>query len=334
MRVEDCLATLRVDAEDGPAAAVNVAEEIALILVRRGHFDLHDRLEENSAGLLDGVLQREDAGHLERQFVGIDFVERSIDDLHLDVDHLVAGMNAAADGFFDAVDDRRDVFLGNGTANDLVFDLDALALFVGLDLDAGMAVLTATTRLADELAFTFSGLGDGFAVGDLGSADVGFDFELALEAVDDDFQVEFTHSRDDELTRLFVGEAAESGIFFRQTLEPFGHLVAILLGLRLDRHADDRLGERRRFERHVVIFVAERVARGDVTQADQRGNVTSEDFADVFALAALNDHQAADALALAGARVVNVVALLELSGIDAEEDKLARVWICPELEGE
>ena len=98
------------------------------------HFHLHDRFEQNRTGLLDGVLEREDAGHLERQFVRVHFVERAVDDLHLDVNDRVAGKHAALDGFLDAVDDRRNVFLGNRAADDLVLDLDALALFVRLDL--------------------------------------------------------------------------------------------------------------------------------------------------------------------------------------------------------
>ena len=53
-----------------------------------------------------------------------------------DIDHLVAGIDAALDGFFDAVDDRRDVFLRNRAADDLVLDFDAFAAFVRLDLDA------------------------------------------------------------------------------------------------------------------------------------------------------------------------------------------------------
>ena len=96
------------------------------------HFHLHDRFEQNRAGLLGRVFEGENAGHLERQFVGVHFVERAVHDCHLDVNDRVAGKHAALDGFFDAVNDRRDVFLGNRAADDLVLDLDALALFVRL----------------------------------------------------------------------------------------------------------------------------------------------------------------------------------------------------------
>jgi hypothetical protein len=50
-----------------------------------------------------------------------------------------------------------------------------------------------------------TGLADGLAVGHLRLADVGFDAELALHAVDDDFQVQLAHARDDGLATFFVG---------------------------------------------------------------------------------------------------------------------------------
>ena len=82
-------------------------------------------------------------------------MERAVHDVHLHVDHLVTRIDTALDGFLDAVDDRRDVFLRNGAADDLVFDLDAFALLVRLDLDDGVAVLATAAGLADELAFAF-----------------------------------------------------------------------------------------------------------------------------------------------------------------------------------
>ena len=156
---------------------------------------------------------------------------------HLHVHHRVAGQHAALDGFLDAVNDRRDVFLGNRAADDLVLDLDALAAFVRRELDAGMAVLAATAGLADELAFAFGRLGDGFAIGDLRRAGIGLDLEFAEQAVADDFQVQLAHAGDDELAGFLVGEAAEGRVFLGQALQALAHLLAVGLGLGLDGHA-------------------------------------------------------------------------------------------------
>ena len=67
----------------------------------------------------------------------------------------------------------------------LFIDLNAFAPFIGLNRDAGVTVLTTTTGLADEFAFAFGRLGDRFAIGDLRRAGVGFDFEFALQTVDE-----------------------------------------------------------------------------------------------------------------------------------------------------
>jgi len=45
-------------------------------------------------------------------------------------------------------------------------------------------------------------------------------------------------------------------------------------------------------------------------------------FIDVLAFAALDDHEAADALAFARARIVNRIAFFQLAGINAEENHL------------
>src|SRR5207248_8793836 len=180
---------LRLDAGDSATAAVNVTKQIALIFIGRGDLHFHDRLEQNPVGLLERVLQGKDSGHLEGQFIRVHFVEGAVNDLRFDIDNLVAGVNAPADGFFDAVDDRGDVFPRNRAPDDLVLVLDSFALFVGLNVDDGVSVLTAAARLSDELALAFRGSGDRFAIGNLRRAGAGLDLELAEQAVADDFQV-------------------------------------------------------------------------------------------------------------------------------------------------
>ena len=84
----------------------------------------------------------------------------------------------------------------------------------------------------------------------------------------------------------------------------------------------------------VEILDAKRVARLDVLDADDGGNITGVNGFDFLALVGLDLDDAADAVALVGARVVNRGALGELSGLDAEEDELADEGISPKLERE
>ena len=57
-----------------------------------------------------------------------------------------------------------------------------------------MSELAAATGLLDVFAFALDLGADGFAVGHLRLADVGFDLELAPHAVDDDFEVQLAHA--------------------------------------------------------------------------------------------------------------------------------------------
>ena len=137
---------------DVAAAAVDVAHDVALKLLGNGDLDLHDRLEEDGLGLGHGMLEGENAGHAEGEFRGIDLVERTVDHAGLEIDHRIAGHDAIVGGLEDALGDGLDVLLRDGAAHDLIDDLDALPFLVGLNLDAGVAVLAATAGLADELA--------------------------------------------------------------------------------------------------------------------------------------------------------------------------------------
>ena len=124
-----------LDAIDLAAAAVEIAHDVALVLVRGDVLDLHDRLEEDRLGLLEAVLDREDGRHLEGEFVGIDVVVAAVDDVDFDIDDRVAADDAVEDGFLDALLDGRDVFLGDGAADDLVLDGETLAALGGADVD-------------------------------------------------------------------------------------------------------------------------------------------------------------------------------------------------------
>src|SRR5690606_377855 len=195
-----------VHALDHAATRGQIAHHGAGVVFGSFHFHGHHGLEDHGVGLAAAFLETEDGSHLERQFVRVHIVVRTEVQRDLDVDHRVAGQHALRHGFVDTLFDRGDVFARNHTALDGVDELDALAGFVGFDLQHHVAILTLTTRLAHELAFgIFDGLADGFAVGHLGLADVGFDTEFALHAVNDDFQVQLAHTGDDGLTRFFVG---------------------------------------------------------------------------------------------------------------------------------
>jgi hypothetical protein len=147
--------------------------------------------------------------------------------------------------------------LGNGAADDLVENLDAFAAFPGSTLMQAWPYWPRPPDCLMILAFALGLAGDGFAVGDLRRAGAGIDFKFALEAVNNDFQVQFAHAGNDKLAGFLVGEAAEGRVFLRQTLQAFAQFLLVRLGFRLDGHADDRFGEGGRKERDIEFLVAQ-----------------------------------------------------------------------------
>lgn len=82
-----------------------------------------------------------------------------------------------------------------------------------------MTILPFAAGLAHKFAFHVRHfLAQGFAVGDLRTANVGLDAKLALHPVDNDLQMQLTHAGDNRLAGLFIGMQTERRIFRRQPL--------------------------------------------------------------------------------------------------------------------
>ena len=173
--------------------------------------------------------------------------------------------------------------------------------FVLAKAQPDVTVLAATTGLADEFTLDFDGVfADSFAVGNLRLADVGFNVKFALHAVDDDFQVQLTHTRDDGLAGFVVNTDAEGWVFFGQALQGDAHLFLVGLGLWLDSDRYWRIWEGNAFENNWVVRVAKRITGSSAFKADDGGNVTGTDFGDVFTLIGLQTDNTANALFFAG----------------------------------
>ena len=190
--------------------------------------------------------------------------------------------------------DRGDVLLRDHPAGDLVHELVAPARAGRLEADHHVAVLAPAAGLADvALLDLLDRLADGLPVGHLGLAHVGVDPELAQHPVDQHLEVELAHARDDGLAGLLVGVDPEGRVLLGQGLEGLGQLVLVVLGLGLDGHVDDRLGELERLEDDGVVRVAQGVAGGGLLEADGGDDVAGEGGVLVLAVVGVHLEDAA-----------------------------------------
>src|SRR5690606_11568356 len=173
--------------------AVQVAENITEVIFRRGDFDGHDGLEENGVALAGTFLEADGAGELECQFAGVNGMVRTIDEGNLEINHWEASEYTGLHGANNTLFNSGNIFLRNGTTDDLVDELKAVSRFHRLDLEGTVTELTFTTGLTNVLALNLVDAAvKGFAVCNLRLADVGFNVELATHTVYDDLQVKLT----------------------------------------------------------------------------------------------------------------------------------------------
>src|SRR5690606_2954826 len=290
-------------------------------VVLRGHyFNFHDRLEQNGTAFLGQLLGGHGSGDLERHFVRVDIMIRTIKDGCLEAEQRVTGENTVLHLLINALLYRRNVFLGYHTTNHFAGEHQAFDAFFGrLEADPDMTELTATTRLTNELAFDLAGVADSFTVSHLGLADVGLDVELTLHTINDDVQVQLTHTTDDGLTGLFVGAHAERGVFLSQLAQSDTHLLLVSLGFRLDRYVDNRLGEIHARQNDGLLDGTQGVTGGHILHADQRSDVTGAQLLELFTAVSLHLNHTADALFLALDRVEHRVTGAQHTGVHAYE---------------
>ena len=127
---------------------------------------------------------------------------------------------------------------------------------------------------------------------------------------------------------------AERRILLGEPREAAAELVLVGLRLRLDSDRDDRVGERHRLEHDRGRLERQRVAGRRRLEADARGDLAGADLVALLAVVRVHLEDAPDALGLAGRRVENAVAGLQLAAVDAEVRQLADVRVGHHLERE
>src|SRR5699024_3278068 len=166
----------------------------------------------------------------------------------------------------------------------------------------------------------------------LRSTNVCLDLELALHAVNQNVEVQLTHTADDGLAGLLVQLHGEGRVLFRQLLDGGTQLLLVGLGLRLDGHLDDRIREVHVLEDDRVSGVGQGVTGCGVLQADECVDVTSGCAVNRLLLVGVHLEQLADALRLVLGGVDDLVAGLHRTGVDADVGQLAEERVNGDLE--
>src|SRR5213080_403557 len=121
-RVHDGEIAARLDAVDARSPAIQVTDDIALILFRGTVFHFHDRLEQDRFTLFETIFHSKDRRHFESELVGIDFVITAVNDIDFYVDYGVTTEHTVEHSLFNPFLHRRDVLARDHATHDLVLD--------------------------------------------------------------------------------------------------------------------------------------------------------------------------------------------------------------------
>ncbi len=120
--------------------------------------------------------------------------------------------------------------------------------------------------------------------------------------------MQLAHPGDDGLAGLLVRLDAEGRILLGQLLERVAELLLVGLGLRLDRHRDDRLREVHRLEHDRVVGSRRACRRSTTLRSPTSGaDLAGVDLLDLLALVGVHAHDPADPLAASASPTFNTV---------------------------
>ena len=102
---------------DTAAAGVDIADNVAHVLLRHRYLYLHDRLKKYRACLCHSILERHGSGNVECHLGGVDLMVGTVVYICAYAQYRESAKDTSLCSLFDTLADSRDVFLRNRTAD-------------------------------------------------------------------------------------------------------------------------------------------------------------------------------------------------------------------------
>ena len=344
-----------IHAHNDGTTALEVGHDATLGLGGNGDGDVVDGFLNLRTSEFEGFAEGSTACDFESGFVGVDGVHFTVVDVDDDVAGVGTGEGTLLHFLHDTFEDGGHEAGVDGTADDAVvedefaapvegvflsvadgvFSLVGHAVVVGLDEHVDFAKLTGTAGLFLVTVHGFGALGDGLAVGDVGSGEVDSEFVLVFEVPFDGVEVEFALAAEDylaEFAAVFEGEAAVVGAEVFEGGTDF--FVVVIVG-GFDSNGIDGGGEFDFGDGVVGVFGrGEGVVDFYVFEFDGADDVAGAGFFDALTVFAAADEYLADAFFALVAGVDDVLGFGEFAVVDAEIGDFTEVFIFGALESE
>ena len=205
---------------------------------------------------------------------------RSVVYICMNTDYREASQDTGFHSLFDTFAYSRDIlFRNSSTDNGRLEFVNLFAVCIHrLEFNFTVTILSTSTRLFCIFAVDVCRFGNGLFVCNLRSTYVSLYFELTKQTVNDDFQMQLTHTSDNGLTSFLIGVCTEGRILLSQFCKGLAQFALACFCLRLDSQLDNRLRELHRLKDYRMLLVADGITCGGELESDCSCDVTGVNF--------------------------------------------------------
>src|SRR5829696_513776 len=321
-----------LDTHRSPAAAGEVAHDVADQLRRCEHLDLHVRFQQHRMGFLDGALEGHRSSDLERILGGVDTMKRAVAEAHLHVNHGVAGDIPAGHRLDDSLLHRRDELARDGAADDAVLELEARTAGQRGELYPRVAELAPATGLLLVAALGLGRARDRLHKGHLRRPRLDLDPVAVLYALQRKLDVHLGEPGKDVLTRRLRTLQLERGILINHAPDRVEDLLFLTARPGADSERRRRLGKLDRFERHRLFGLAKGVEGRRIAELGDGDDVPCDGLVYGFTFLADEVRDASESLRRIGARVGERLVRAAAAAHDPEDAQASGVRVHVGLE--
>ena len=204
--------------------------------------------------------------------------------------------------------------------------------FHGLEFHFTVTILSTSTGLLSVLGIHFNSLGKCFLVCNLRCTNVCFYLELTKQTVNDDLQMELTHTCDNGLSGLLIGMSTESRIFLSQLCKRLAHLALTSLGLRLDSKLDNGLREFHGLKDYRVLLVTDGITGSSYLETNCSCNITGVNLIQFFSLICMHLKDTSYTLLLILGSIKYIRTGVQGTGVHTDKCKLTYKRVSHNLE--
>ena len=244
-----------------------------------------------------------------------------------------SSQNTGLHSFLDTFTDSRNVFLRNRTTDYCGFELEQF-FSIGvhrLKFNFTVTVLSTSTRLFCIFAIHFHSLCKGLLVCYLRCTYVCFYLKFTKQTVNNNFQMQLTHTSNDRLTSLMIGVCTEGRVLLSQFCKRFAQFTLSSFCLRFDCQLDNRFRELHGFQDNRMLIITDRITGSSEFKSDRSSDISGIYLIQFHTFVGMHLQNTSHTLFLVLRSIQHIRTGVHHTGIYSEVSQLTNEWVSHNL---